>query len=233
MFSGPQEISGLWIAGILSLVIFTFLYKDNPLYKVAEHLFLGVALGYGLALYYWNNVFPQAIGPLFYPQPGTPRDLYVLIPITLGLFVLLRIVPKLAWLSRYSFAVYIGGGVGILVPTVFAGTFLPQLLDTMQPLWTPEAAAAGGVVFVWGLISRLLILVGVFATLLYFFYSIEHRGAAGTISRVGVYFIMIGMGASFGNTVMARVSLLIGRFQFLLSEWIGKAVLGVFGGGGG
>ena len=32
---------------------------------------------------------------------------------------------------------------------------------------------------------------------------------------------MIAFGASFGYTVMARVSLLIGRIQFLLHDWLG------------
>ena len=72
----------------------------------------------------------------------------------------------------------------------------------------------------------MLTLVGVFATLVYFFYSIEHRGTAGAISRIGVLFLMISFGAGFGNTVMARVSLLIGRFQFLLYDWVYGVMLG-------
>ncbi|MDQ3023013.1 MAG: hypothetical protein M3R04_01315 [bacterium] len=230
MFTGTPEIIGLWIAGLLTVIIFSFLYKDNPVYKVAEHLFLGVSLGYGLSLYYWNNVFPQAIGPLFYPAPNEEPNYLVLIPMTLGLFVLLRMVPKLSWLSRSAFAVYIGGSSGILVPSVMAGTFLPQLVDTMQPLWV-AGGVSSGIPFAWEIVTRLLILAGVFCTLLYFFYSIEHKGAAGTISRIGVFFIMLGFGASFGNTVMARVSLLIGRFQFLLYDWWGKAVSALFNGG--
>jgi hypothetical protein len=230
MFTGTPEIIGLWIAGLLTVIIFSFLYKDNPVYKVAEHLFLGVALGYGLSLYYWNNVFPNAVTPLLYPPPGSGPDYLVLIPVVLGVFVLLRLVPKLAWLSRSAFAVYIGGSSGILVPSVMAGTFLPQLVSTMQPLWTPELAGVGGVTLAWSIVTRILILAGVFSTLLYFFYSIEHKGAVGSISRVGVFFIMLGFGASFGNTVMARVSLLIGRFQFLLYDWWGKAVSSLFGG---
>jgi hypothetical protein len=230
MFTGTPEIIGLWVAGLLTVVIFSFLYKDNPFYKVAEHLFLGVALGYGLSLYYWNNVFPNAVSPLLFPPAGSGPDYLVLIPVVLGVFVLLRIVPKLSWLSRSAFAVYIGGSSGILVPSVMAGTFLPQLVDTMQPLWVADAGATG-IGFAWGVVTRLLILAGVFSTLLYFFYSVEHRGAVGAISRLGVFFIMLGFGASFGNTVMARVSLLIGRFQFLLYDWWGKAVAGLFGGG--
>lgn len=229
-FTEPQQLLGIWVAALLSLVIFSFLYKDNPFYKVAEHLFLGVALGYSLSLQYWENFFPKGIAPLFYTE-GAPPNYWIVIPLVLGLFVLLRLIPALSWLSRYAFAVYIGTAMGVLIPTVMAGNVLPQLVDTMQPLWTPDPALTG-FGLAWSIITRLLILVGVFATLLYFFYSMEHRGVAGKVSRVGVFFIMLGFGASFGNTVMARVSLLIGRFIFLLDDWWTRAVLPLFGIGG-
>ena len=63
-------------------------------------------------------------------------------------------------------------------------------------------------------------LVGVMCTLTYFFFSIEHRGAVGGISKVGIIFLMVGFGSAFGNTVMGRVSLLIQRVDFLLSDWL-------------
>jgi hypothetical protein len=40
-------------------------------------------------------------------------------------------------------------------------------------------------------------------------------------SRVGVIFLMIGFGAGYGYTVMSRVSLLIGRFLYLIEDWLG------------
>ena len=64
-------------------------------------------------------------------------------------------------------------------------------------------------------------MIGVVCTLIYFFFSREHKGLLGYTSRLGIIFIMIGFGASFGYTVMARVSLLIGRVQFLLGPWLG------------
>jgi len=34
---------GTWVAAFLTLSIFSFLYKDNPFYKFAEHLMVGVS----------------------------------------------------------------------------------------------------------------------------------------------------------------------------------------------
>jgi hypothetical protein len=65
-------------------------------------------------------------------------------------------------------------------------------------------------------LNTLLILVGVVSVLFYFFFSIEHTGSARRLARVGIYFLMISFGAAFGYTVMARMSLLIGRFDELL-----------------
>jgi hypothetical protein len=62
--------------------------------------------------------------------------------------------------------------------------------------------------------------VGTFAGLLYFFFSKEHKGAFGTISRIGTWFLMITFGAAFGYTVMGRMSLLIGRIDFLMAKWL-------------
>ncbi len=44
MFSA--EIVGAWIAVFLTLAIFSYLYRDNPFYKIAEHVFVGVSAGY-------------------------------------------------------------------------------------------------------------------------------------------------------------------------------------------
>jgi hypothetical protein len=211
-----SAIIGVWVAAALTLMIFSFLYKDNPIYKLGEHIFLGVSLGYGWCLYYWNDIFTNAVAPLLYPESGDPHNFWVLIPIVLGFFILLRVVPRLAWLSRFSFAFYIGGFAGLAVPNVISGTFLPQLTATMGPIG-PDWNAA---------IAQLILLIGVFTTVVFFFFSLEHRGTVGGISRIGVLFIMVAFGAGFGYTVMARVSLLIGRFQFMMYEWFNAALLG-------
>jgi len=60
-------------------------------------------------------------------------------------------------------------------------------------------------------------LIGVISGLVYFFFSKEHTGTVGKISKVGIYFLMIKFGASFGFAVMGRISLLIGRFEDLIN----------------
>ena len=86
---------------------------------------------------------------------------------------------------------------------------LAQIEATIQPLsWS----LAG--------FNLLVILVGVVSVLIYFFFSMEHKGAVGKVSRLGIAFLMISFGASFGYTIMARLSLLIGRISFLMDDWL-------------
>jgi hypothetical protein len=216
------ETLGIWVAALLTLVMFSFIYRDNPLYKIGEHLFLGVSLGYSWCLYYYSNIYPQAIAPLMPgPAGAPPKDwgllaMTTIVPVVLGLFILLRVIPQLAWLSRYSFAIYIGGAAGLSVPVEMSGRLLPLISGMMVPL-----KGSPGTV-----LTNLIMLVGVTATVIYFFFSLEHKGALGRFSRLGVLFVMVSFGASFGNTVMARVSLLIGRFQFLIYKWFQGVILG-------
>jgi hypothetical protein len=69
-------------------------------------------------------------------------------------------------------------------------------------------------------LTGLIIFMGVFCGLIYFFFSKEHTGFFGGAATVGTWFLMVTFGASFGYTVMSRMSLLIGRIDFLLVEWL-------------
>jgi hypothetical protein len=89
------------------------------------------------------------------------------------------------------------------------------------------ARQLGGDATLMATLITVLTLVSVFTVLIFFFFSLEHKKLVGSISRVGLFFIMVSFGASFGYTVMARISLLIGRFQFLIDEWIKRTILGI------
>lgn len=197
----------IWIGAILTLMIFSFLFKDNAFYKFGEHLFVGVANGYYIALYWHNSLKPN-----LYDQLAAGNLIYI-IPLLLGLMYFARFIPKISWLVRIPIGFIIGWGAGISIPAYFQAEVLRQIEGTIV---TPETFI-NPLNGIWALI----IFIGVVCTLIYFFFSKEHKGILGHTSRLGIIFIMIGFGASFGYTVMARVSLLIGRIQFLLGPWLG------------
>jgi hypothetical protein len=196
-----------WIAAILTLMIFSFLFRDNPFYKFAEHLFVGVANGYYIVYYWHNALWPNLFEPLAAGQ------IIHIIPLLLGLMYFTRFIPKLGWLVRIPIGFMIGWGAGISIPAYFQAFLIRQLEGAIV---TPQSFN-NPILGLWAIIS----LIGVVCTLVYFYFSKEHKGLLKPTARLGIIFIMIGFGASFGYTVMARVSLLIGRVQFLLGPWLG------------
>lgn len=201
------DIIGTWIAATLTIAIFSFLYKDNPLYRAAEHIYVGISAGFAV-IYAWAfDVYPMLVDT-FKTNLNARNYLeaYILIlPALLGIIMLLRSIPKLVWLSRWpiSFTIGIGAGLGLIASV--QGYLLPQISDTLRPLIN---------------LNNAVIYIGVITTLTYFYFSKEHKGLLGALSRIGIVFIMVAFGASFGYTVMARVSLLIGRFYFLFHDWV-------------
>jgi hypothetical protein len=139
---------------------------------------------------------------------------WLIIPALLGLLMLSRFAPPVSWLSRISFAFILGLSSGVAIPRQISSFILQQVQGTMKPLMT--VGDAGSVIFTLANFNTLLMLVGVISVLFYFFFSIEHTGAAGRVARIGVYFLMVSFGAAFGYNVMARMSLLIGRFDELI-----------------
>ena len=204
---------GIITAVALTLAMYSFLYKDNPVFKITENLFVGVAMGYWIIITWFNilkpDVYEQLIVPLFKDTGNAPQYI-VIIPTILGVFMLLRFSNKLSWLSRWSFAFVVGLGAGITIPNFIHAFILKQLtFDSLIAASLPDS------------INNFLILLGVVSVLIYFFFSLEHKGVIGGVSKIGVWFLMIAFGASFGFTVMARMSLLIGRIQFLIRDWLG------------
>ena len=202
------ELLQIWIIAFFTLALFSFLYKDNPVYKLAEHIFAGLSAGYYVGLV-WDTVI---ITQLWDPMVG--GDYWLVVPGIMGALMFTRFSPRFSWVSRVSLAFVMGVTSGIFLVSQLHGLVLPQMQSTMQSLTTDNGIGA--------MILAIVVVIGVISTLIYFYYSKEHKGALGVTARIGIWFIMVSFGAHFGYTVMGRVSLLIGRVQFLAEDWIGS-----------
>ncbi|MFP4498242.1 MAG: hypothetical protein ACLFQV_08520 [Vulcanimicrobiota bacterium] len=228
------EIVGTWIAAALTICIFSFLFEDNPLYKFAEHLFVGVSAGYWMATIFQNVIKPNLAGNIYeaamlLSKEGTfnVEKWSFVIAGVLSIMLLLKLVPKISWISRWplSFMVGIASGLGIVL-TMEAFVF-KQIDATIINLIVRHADNT----IAWEpTIRAWMIVIGVCCSLLYFYFSVEHKGLFfGTTSRIGVFVLMMAFGAAFGYTVMARVSLLIGRMLFFRDD-VWPAIKATFGG---
>ncbi|MBS30257.1 MAG: hypothetical protein CMG39_03755 [Candidatus Marinimicrobia bacterium] len=202
------ELFGVWCIVLLTLSIFSYLYGDNPFYKAAEHIFVGVSAGYIFTITFWDTIWPNLFGRLIpsYVQAGFEFDISYLFPLFLGIFMLFRLSKKYDWLSRISIAYIVGMMAGLKFYVFLNSNLLTQIKSSTVNL--------SGSYF--SIVNEVIILIGVISGLVYFFFSKEHTGVVGKVSRVGVYFLMIKFGASFGFAVMGRISLLIGRFEELI-----------------
>ncbi|MEK7294385.1 MAG: hypothetical protein AAB049_05345 [Nitrospirota bacterium] len=210
-----EVVLGAWVATGLTLFILTFLYQDNPLFKLAEHLYVGVSVGYAIV-----KTYDTVVIRLIYEPMVKQGDWWLLIPLAIGALMLTRYVPKAAWMSRIAFAFVVGVGSGLAIPRVISSYILKQIEDTVRPL--ASLATDGSTTFTYSLLNpasnlnAIVLLIGVVSVLFYFFFSVEHTGPGKAVARTGIIFLMIAFGAAFGYTVMARMSLLIGRLTDLI-----------------
>lgn len=287
------DIIGYWVGIFLTFCCLSFLYKDNPFYKLAEHVFIGVSVGYLIILQYGDNIEPKVVDALF--AGGVKGGWWVLRLVALVLVLMMFVkvlVPRWSWLGRYPLAFVVAFYAGLQInavaqaelgeqikfsassidarkidlndPAVGAdaitalpgssGAIAEKLLaeralrrfdslddavtrPSLSELERADLAAARGSLIgldakaavgpgqhdLFGIVSNLLLLAGLLSSLVYFYFSIAHRGAIGGVSRVGVWVLMIGFGASFGLTVQGRISLAIGRAYDVLGRTVDPA----------
>ena len=220
---------GVWVSALLTLCIFSFLWGDNFFYKFAEALFVGVSAAYLMAVGFWTGIVQNLFGKLApslmrdqlgwlpgLPETQEPQYIYI-VPLILSFLMLMRLSPKGGWISRWPLAFFIGATAGVRLLGFFESDFVRQIQNTLLPLVVLEAE--GNFDF-WASLQNVTIVVGVFASLVYFFFSVEHTGFVGKVSRLGIWFLMITFGANFGYTVMGRIALLAQRLEFLLDDWL-------------
>lgn len=221
----------VWMGAVITLCCFSFLYRDNPFYRFAEHLFVGVSAGY----YFSSISFHQVLKPNLLAKlaPSTfgsggglavPSETMLIIPGVLGLLMLFRLSQTHSWVSRFTVAFVMGVSTGLAIVYSTENYLIPQMTKAMVPMFVSGTGPGLSSVNWFGSFSNIVLVIGSVSCLFYFFFSTEHRGPVfGNVARVGIYYLMISFGASFGVTVMGRISLLIGRFQFLLGDWLGIA----------
>jgi len=219
----------IFLGGLSTLAIFSFLIKENRFYRFFEHLFIGIATGITIMATVTNFFWPQVIKPLFgwnlivfpdgtMPQQYNSLNLLMLLPMSFGLLYYCILTKRFNWLAQ----LVIGFQLGVAGGYAFEGTFnelMPQLYDSFRPLYV--AADANG--SAWeNSAANILFMITLVSSMMYFFFTFKRR-PGGTVERVaglGRWLMMGCFGAFFGSTIMARMALLVERLQFLINKWV-------------
>jgi len=213
--SPSLQVWEIWLGALATLALYSILYRENPVYRFAEHLFLGLATGYGLYTL-WKNV----LGPKWWTPLVAGGEWWWILALVAGGMYYTIYSKRLAWMSRLVMLTMMGFTAGLAF-RLWAGLYVPQIRSAIsKPLIYPPGH--GQLIRPPYIHLDNLLFVGILVCVLtYFLFSFEHRHwLVRRAGQTGRWVMMIGFGAIFGSTVMARLSLFIGRLVFLFRDWI-------------
>ena len=211
-----ELISGL-VGLLLTLMVFSYLIGDNPLFRIAVYLFIGVASGYA-ATVVWHYV----LAPRLFQALGSFNPLAI-IPLILGLSLLTKLVPRISWIGSFAMAVLVGVGAAAAVGGALIGTLLPQAQAAIDGF--DFRSAGGGTNAFLQLAEGGVMFLGTVFTLASFHFS-AGRAADGAPKRnriiegiawVGRIFIAITLGALFAGVYVSALTAMIERLSFILN----------------
>ena len=194
---------GVWVAVFFTLMVLSFLYKENEFFRLAEYLTVGLSAGYAFAaaLRLFVN---QSLSPIF-----VDKSYGFIIPLALGAMFYLQFSKKYSYLYRFPLSLAIGYGLGVTVWSVMQTYFVEQIKATIIPITAADPLTTA---------NNIVLVAGTILSLSYFLVSRGQTGVLGQFTKAGKYLILIALGAVFGSTVLGRMALLIQRIQFLIGD---------------
>lgn len=203
------DLIGASIGFLLTLAVFSYLIGDNPLFRLAIYIFIGVSTGYVFSVTLYNVLIPQLLLPM---TLGNPAQISLaLLPLLLGGLLITKISPRLAWLGNFPAAYLVGVGAAAAVGGALLGTLFPQTGAAINSLDASRNTLLDGII----------LLVGTLATLLYFSFSARPQSAGAaeqpvwlsSIGSLGQAFIGITFGVLFAGVYSAALVALIERLD--------------------
>jgi hypothetical protein len=214
------EVISAVIGLILTLMVFSYLIGDNPLFRIAIYLFIGVASGYAAVIIWHYVLTPRLFAPL-----GDPNRLALtLVPLVLSVSLLAKLAPRIAWIGNFAMAVLVGVGAATAVGGALAGTLIPQAGSAMD---------AFGSSSLLGWIQGGVTLLATVLTLAYFQFGAK-RAADGAVKRnsivelaawLGRIVIAVTLGVLFAGVYMAALTAMIERLSSVIN--FVKSLLGL------
>ena len=206
-------VTGL-VAFLLTVMVLSYLIGDNPFFRFAIHLFVGVAAGYAGAVAWHQVLWPKLFRPIVY---GTLVErLLAVIPLLLGILLLAKLSPRAARLGNPAMAYLVGVGAAVAIGGAVLGTIFPQTMATMN-LFTPDSTGLAEKLF-----EGSIVLVGTITTLVYFQFGARATPAGPqrgkfiqALGWIGQIFVGITFGALFAGVYAAAMTAFIERIHFL------------------
>jgi len=185
----------------LILMIYSILYRENPAFKLAENIMVGATVGHAIVMAVFQ-VRDLAIQKLMSGiETGNLRNIAYIIPIILGILIYFQFSRRFRVISRPSIALMLGVGLALSMRGLLFVNVIGQIQGVIKPLIS---------------IQSIVSLFGLVCVLLYFVYEKKVSDAVGPLPTIGRYFLMLTMGAYIANSLMGRLSIVIGTLQTLI-----------------
>ena len=240
------ELLKLTLGVIATLGLFTILFKENKIYHFFEHLFIGLSVGWTIVAVWtevlksmwWDKMLGQTPGQ---NTPGVPGNWAYALLLPMGFLGYFVFNKKYSWVSKIPIGILLGFGAGQMI-TFWWNSFGPQVKDSMRvifptqltPLFVPGLFGALkdhvetelNKVYLSQAINNFLFVFTLMAVLSYFLFSVSPKSRMMVgLPKIGRWLMMIGFGAIFGSSVMARFALVIDRMYFIWNEWFLEGIL--------
>ena len=213
------DAMGVWVGVILTLLVFSYLLHDSPLFRIAQAIFVGVAVGYAATVAIRSVLIPRLFVPLLTSMDD--QTWYLLIPpLVLGLLLFTKWRAEWASIGNISIAFLFGVGSALAIGGALSGALVPQLKATIVSLSPVQGIDV--------LVNNLLLLVGTIGAFLSFRFIVPVQPrtplrALDVVARgwsyVGRWFILVAFGAIFADTAVSRISILVSRFYYVLQAF--------------
>lgn len=201
---------------ILTIMVFSYIFGDNPLFRIATYFFIGVSAAYVLVLIFYQVFIPKLIMPLL--TGDLNQRITHLVPIILSSLLIFTLFKRTSSIGRISLAFLVGSGAAIILTSAFTGTLLPMIDMITEPFSLKSLNFSK-------LIGGIILLVGAISSLLYFQFSKivdgEYQSVLSRIfhygKTVGTVFIGLTLGSIFAGVIISSVLALIDRVNFIIT----------------
>lgn len=218
MLTLSADLLWMLVSFVLTLMVFSYLFGDNSLFRFVSALFVGATTGYFFVILIFQVVLPRLVAPIL------NGSVITLIPLLLSGLLLLKVSPKLASFGNISMAYLVGTGAAVAIGGAVMGTLFGQIKGSLTAFDSLQQATGTSPVFL--ILEGMFMLVGTIATLVYFSFGaksisskVTRRGwITSVFAWIGQFFIAITLGAVFAGVLTTAITALVERFDFILQS---------------
>ncbi|MCB9438622.1 MAG: hypothetical protein H6673_16740 [Anaerolineales bacterium] len=217
----PEQLDVImgWAGLVLTLMVFSYVIRDNFLYRIAVHVLIGAAAGYGAIAAITNVILPWFDVTIGNSDAAGPVRAMGLFPVIFGLFLVLKLLPRYAHIGNFAVLILVGIGTGVALVGAVIGTIIPLVGETGRSMGSEEVG------------NGLLMVAGTISTLIYFQYISRQRFNEDSprpvlvirvLSTIGQGFIIVTLGALYAGAIVTSLTifnqLIADQIQFLLER---------------